>query len=475
MEIASRNRWLYIAGSILIVALAAVIRIRGAQNDLWLDEIWSLHLASLISRPLGVFTQIHHDNNNYLNTLWLYCLGPHRDPLAYRAPSILAGIGTIILAGFIGRQRDMATAVFAMVLATASYVLILYSCEARGYAAVIFFSFLSYYLLDRYLREQRPVMALLFSFCAVLGVLFHLIFLNFYLAALVWSAIRLVRSPRSPKRILWGMLLCHALPIAFLVLIYIVDVRRIHQGGGTSFNLMHAAADCLAWAVTPPAAGWMRPFTSLVTLAVFGAGMWLLWRERSNSAIFFIGVIVVVPVALAIISRMEWIYPRHFVISIAFVLLLFSFTLGRLWKNGRLGKAICIAALAVYCAANSFPLARLFKDGHGHYREALRYIAAHSLREADTIGGDHDFRIPMVLQFYAPEAMGGRLVKYYRSDAWPPEGPEWIIRHKESLEEPAPAGTSLTDNSGNRYELVKTFPTAPLSGLHWYLYHNLAP
>jgi hypothetical protein len=178
---------------------------------------------------------------------------------------------------------------------------------------------------------------------------------------------------------------------------------------------------------------------------------------------------------LAIVSRMEWIYPRHFVISIAFVLLLFSFALGRLWKNGRQGKAICIAALVAYCVANSFPLARLFKDGHGHYREALRYIAAHSLREADTIGGDHDFRIPMVLQFYAPEVMGDRLVKYYQSDAWPPEGPEWIICHKESLEEPAPAGTSLTDNSGNRYELVKTFPTAPLSGLHWYLYHNLAP
>jgi hypothetical protein len=62
MEIASRNRWLYIAGSILIVALAAVIRIRGAQNDLWLDEIWSLHLASLISGPLGIFTQIHQDS-----------------------------------------------------------------------------------------------------------------------------------------------------------------------------------------------------------------------------------------------------------------------------------------------------------------------------------------------------------------------------------------------------------------------------
>jgi len=271
------------------------------------------------------------------------------------------------------------------------------------------------------------------------------------------------------------MLLCHALPIAFLTLIYIVDVRGMHQGGGTSFGLMHASADCLAWAVTPPAVAWMRPLTSLVTFAVFGAGMLLLWRERSNSVIFFIGVILVVPVALAIISRMEWIYPRHFVISIAFVLLLFSFTLGRLWKNGRQGKAICVAALAAYCVANSFPLAKLFKDGHGHYREALRYTAEHSQREAVTIGSDHDFRIPMVLRFYARETMGDRLVKYYRSDAWPSEGPEWIICHKESLEDPAPAGTSLTDNSGNRYEWVKTFPTAPISGLHWYLYHNLAP
>ena len=172
---------------------------------------------------------------------------------------------------------------------------------------------------------------------------------------------------------------------------------------------------------------------------------------------------------------MEWIYLRHFVISIAFVLLLFSFVLGKLWKNGWQGKAVCLAALAAYCVANSFPLAGLFNDGHGHYREALRYIAENSKRDTATIGSDHDFRIPMVLQFYAPEAMGDKLVKYYQSDAWPPEGPEWVIRNKESLEDPASTGTSLTDNSGNRYELVKTFPTAPLSGLYWYLYHNRTP
>lgn len=459
----------------LVLAIAIVIRIRGAQNDLWLDEIWSLQLASGISRPLGVFTEIHHDNNNYLNTLWLYWLGPYLGSLAYRGPSILAGIGTVCLAGVIGRRRDPATAFFAMTLTTASYVLALYSCEARGYAAVIFLSFLSYYWLDRYLREQRLVMAVFFSVCTALGVLFHLIFLNFYFAALIWSAVRLLRSQRSPRGILLGMTLCHAVPLTLIALIYAIDVRYMQQGGGTPYGLAHAAADCLAWAVTPPAIASMRPFTSLVALAVFGAGMFLLWRERAHSAIFFIGVIVVLPVTLATISHMEWIYLRHFVLSIAFVLLLFAFALGRLWKRGRLGKAICLVVLAIYCVANGVPLITLFKEGHGHYREALHYIAEHSEKDPPTIGSDHDFRIPMVLLYYAPETMRGKPVQYYQSGEWPPEGPEWVIRHKESLEDLAQVGAGLTDNSGNHYELVKKFPTAPLSGLHWYLYHNSTP
>jgi hypothetical protein len=246
-EPASSRRWICFAGCILIISAGAAFRILGAQNDLWLDEIWSLNLASLISKPLDIFTKIHHDNNNYLNTLWLHYVGAHRAALTYREPSIIAGIGTILLAGLIGRRRDRAAAFFAMTLTSVSYLLVLYSGEARGYAEAIFFSFLSYYFLDRYLKEGRPVMGILFSISAVLGVLFHLIFLNFYFAALIWSTIRLLRSSHTPRQILLQMSLCHALPLVFLALLYLVDVRHIHQGGGTSFDLMHAAMDCLAW------------------------------------------------------------------------------------------------------------------------------------------------------------------------------------------------------------------------------------
>ena len=31
---------------------------------------------------------------------------------------------------------------------------------------------------------------------------------------------------------------------------------------------------------------------------------------------------------------------------------------------------------------------------------------------------------------------------------------------------------SSTDASGNQNEYARTFPTAPLSGLHWFLFRN---
>jgi hypothetical protein len=482
MEIASRNRWLYLSGAIAIVALAAVLRVRAAHNDLWLDEIWSLDFANLITSPWHVFTRIHHDNNHYLTTLWFYCIGPQGNWLQYRILSIIAGIGTVILAGLIGRERNMASAFFAMALTTGSYVLILYSSEARGHASVIFFAFLSYYLLNRYLKEARStrlrqatarqVTALLFSFSAVLGLLSHLIFLNFYFAAALWSAVHLIRTQRNLKALLGSFVLCHALPVAFLIVIYFVDVRYIQLGGGTTLNLLHATLDFLTWAVTPSFQNWMVPLSCMVTLAVFIAGTVLLWREKSDAVIFYVGVIVVFPVLLAFASHTESLYLRHFVIGIAFLLILFSFVLASFWEKGTWGKSICVVLLAAFFVANSFPLAALFKYGRGHYRDAARYIAEHSRKAVVTIGGDHDFRIPIVLQFYVRDTMGGKRAQYLDHDSLPPAGPEWVIFHKESFENPAPPAESINDKTGNVYDLEKAFPTAPLSGLHWYLYHN---
>ena len=90
----------------------------------------------------------------------------------------------------------------------------------------------------------------------------------------------------------------------------------------------------------------------------------------------------------------------------------------------------------------------------------------------EAIASDQDFRTSLMLQFYAPAAMAPKQGRYVPRGAWPPQGPEWIICQKESFESPTPPVASFKDERTNCYDFVKAFPTAPLSGLHWFLYHN---
>src|SRR5580658_9020230 len=183
-----------IAAAIALLVVAAVVRIWAAQNDLWLDEIWSIDLAGQVSSPWQLFYTIHSDNNHYLNALWIYFCGFEGDWPGYRIPSIVAGIGSVAVAGLIGLGRSRMNAIVAMLLIGFSYVLVLYSSEARGYSTLIFFSFLCYYFLDCHLQERRRWMAVLFSFSACLGLLSHLEFLTFFFSSFLWAAYRLIKS-----------------------------------------------------------------------------------------------------------------------------------------------------------------------------------------------------------------------------------------------------------------------------------------
>jgi hypothetical protein len=69
--------------------------------------------------------------------------------------------------------------------------------------------------------------------------------------------------------------------------------------------------------------------------------------------------------------------------------------------------------------------------------------------------------------------MGEKPANYYDHEHWPTEGPEWVVFHKESFTQPVPPGRRFTDKFGNSYELVRTYPTAPLSGVHLFLYRKI--
>ena len=126
-----RLRSLYLV-IFLISATGGGLRLALIFNDFWLDEIWSLKFAEGLHSPMDAFTQIHHDNNHWLNTLFMYLLGDQTEWFLYRLLALFLGIASIGLAGLIASRRGRLESLVAVILFTFSYLQTLYSTEARG-------------------------------------------------------------------------------------------------------------------------------------------------------------------------------------------------------------------------------------------------------------------------------------------------------------------------------------------------------
>jgi len=458
----------------LIIVAAALIRARAAINDLWMDEIWSIELVRELHSAVGVFTQTHHDNNHYLNSLFIYFFGQRGNWAGYRIPSIIAGVGTVVLAWFIGRRQNKAAAFFSMLLVSFSYVLILYSSEARGYAPLIFFCFSCFFILHSFFENPRWQLAGLFSLSAILGFTSHLTFLIFLCASLVWFWVRLFRLKFSTTGIIGWTAACYAAPFIYLVAIYFIDIRHLQIGGGTPISVWNGYRATLAWALGGPNLGWLQPVTATICAIGLIAGLAILVRDRNDEWVFFLGAIVIIPLAMPVFEHGTLHYVRYFIVALGFLLIVLARVLGWLYQRGNAQKIICGGFCFLFVALNAWDLQWLFKYGRGHIAEAVRFVADHSNQDrVVTFGGEQDFRIQFVLAIYWREMMDDKPAAYYDHDHWPADGPEWVIFHKESFTLPVPPGKRFTDKFGNWFELVRTFPTAPLSGVHWFIYHKV--
>lgn len=454
-----------------IVLVAAALRVGGMLNDLWLDEIWSVDNAGSLSSISQVFTGIHYDNNHYLNTCWIYLCGQRGNWWGYRAPAVLAGIGTVVVAGLLGRRRSRCGAVMAMAVATTSYVLVLYSSEARGYAALVFCALLSRYALDAYLRDGRRWQAALFAACAVVGLCSHLAFVSFLCAAAVWCAWQLRRQRASAARVGRTVIGCFLTPVLTAAWLYQVDVRYLRIGGGTPAGLFASCQSALAWSVAAPFGTRLVPVVAAAALLGFVAAGWLLWREQPDQDVVFTVILVAVSVGQVAILGAGRLYVRYFVVCIAFMLLVDGAALARLYERGPRARAVSLALLALFVLANGRQTTVLMRFGRGHYEDAVRFIVTQSDRGRAVIGGDHDFRVERVLWFYRQE-LGATGLAYVAHETWPQQGVDWLLCHRESHYPPEPPAPAIEDWVGNRYDLAAVYPAAPLSGLHWFIFRR---
>ncbi len=182
-----------------LLVLSAGLRLLAARGDLWLDELWSLSFARQMTSPLDVWTAIHHDNNHPLNTLYLFVVvhlaGAHASPMLFRLLSLVSGAALLVVlfrSEYESHDAGAATrAWIAITLCGCSFLAILYSSEARGYAPAALCG-VSAYAQVRRGRILRSADRLLFAATCAAGLLSHLTFVFVYAGLLAWTARRAI-------------------------------------------------------------------------------------------------------------------------------------------------------------------------------------------------------------------------------------------------------------------------------------------
>ncbi|HXJ33790.1 MAG TPA: hypothetical protein VMS22_07080 [Candidatus Eisenbacteria bacterium] len=454
-----------------VVACSAVLRLAATWNDLWLDEIWSLTLVNTLHSPLGIVTELRHDNNHVLNTLALYCLRPLGSDWAYRLPAWVAGVATVLLgirlAALEGDPHAGGRRLLAAIVLGGSYPLVHYGSEARGYALSIAFGLAAVAIAFGDGVTPRSRRAPLAWIALTLAFLAHALALHFLVALAAWTAVRALRRDgiaRGLVTVVWWL----GVPTVAFAVFYVGFLHGVTVGGGPREGALPPLLRAIATTTglpfdTPPGV------LAVVAGAVLAAGVGDLLRRRADAWAFYLTGIVGSPLLLGILQPTNLYAERYFLVSATLWLLVFAQLLTALWTRGIVPRILAAAMLAAFLAGNGARIAWLLRDGRGAYQEALAYMVRHTPDDALAVGSDHDFRNRLVIEYFAPRFP--KPIRYVRVNELTAPGPRWYVAHRALGEAPPPP--ALTDRLGTRYRLETEYPTAPLSGFRWFVFQRV--
>ena len=464
----------------VIVLFFAVVRSAGLFCDLWLDEIWSLRMVQSIQSPWEILTTLQHDNNHPLNSLFLYMVQPGAD-WTYRLLSWYAGSASVWLAALLAgdhyrrwhpEESETLARVCGLLTAVVvggAYLLIHYSSEARGYAPAVACALLAVYALSRGSAESGIRWAAIYYGACVIGLAAHLAMVQIMLAAGCWAVMMLIANLSAWREHLRRALIWQLPAWLFFGAYYFGFVRKMEIGGGPENALSQVLAELADTLLGIPA----LPGTIgvAILLGAILAGLVLVWNRSRGWTLFYVAVIFVTPAIGILFSRFTLLFPRYFIISAVFALIVIGYGLTRLWWHGRLGRGVCMAVLLLFLLGNGLQVKRLWTDGRGHYQEALNTILKRTPFEAVTISSDHDFRNFALIDYYQTIAPVPRKIVYYQRDKLSPWGTQWRILHR--IDDDSDRPKHVTDERGNFYVKERVYGYAGLSGWSWIVYRNM--
>jgi hypothetical protein len=399
--------------------------------------------------------------------MWL--VGQNASALVYRLPSVLASIGTIVLAGVIGLRQSRLEGCIAVILTSWSYLLIHFGTEARGYSLVIFFALLAWYALQQFEERRSWLWTVVFWSAVVLGFLAHLEFAICFPALVAWALWRLVRHRSKWRDAVLDLFKLFTVPIVLLLAFYFVAIRGMEVGLGPRFQVTSLLIKTASYMLGGPASGAVGAIVALLAVASIYAVLVYLMFKRDDRWIFY-AVVILVPLGFLPVLLPVALSVRYFIISVAASLALLASGYAVLLRRGVGWRDMALTLLAVFIAGNAVSTVNLLRFGRGQYLSALRFIEKNSDGREMVITSDHDFRNGMLVNYYKRYLARPASIRYANEGTLNEGGSDWLILHRFEL---TGWRDQVTDEYGNAYQLVKIYRYSDNSGWNWLLYHNL--
>jgi hypothetical protein len=101
---------------------------------------------SLLARAASaILLEVHHDNSHVLHPCYVRWLGADAGPASLRILAVVSGVLSVPLAAGVLWKTGRAEAFVVACLCACSYVLLVYTSEARGYGPMLVFTWATLY------------------------------------------------------------------------------------------------------------------------------------------------------------------------------------------------------------------------------------------------------------------------------------------------------------------------------------------